>query len=118
MQHLGPGPGIAAVGGETEGRKNSWASGEGLEGQNRELALGCNLLVVTLQESFFQKCQEGSQWTGIRDRTGGRQKQSPNLWNNVSSSDPWSLGFPREEFRHLKILGVEMGAVLAPKGLS
>lgn len=59
MQHLGPGPGIAAVGGvrglalETERRKNSLASGEGLEGQNRELALGRNLLVVTLQESFF-----------------------------------------------------------------
>lgn len=34
--------------------------GRDWEEQNRELTLGCSLLVVTLQESLFQKQQAGS----------------------------------------------------------
>lgn len=122
LQHLWPGPGIAAVGGvkgpalETKGRKDSWGEGRDSAGQNRELTLGCSLPMVTLQEGFSQKWQEGSRRTEMGDGTGGRGRQKPDLWDNVSSSDLWSLGFPREEFHHLKILGGG-GHALAPKSL-
>lgn len=77
--------------------------GRDWEGQNRELTLGCSLLVVTLQESLFYKWRARSLKKMSEVEQAGDRSRVSGTMCHLQTCDP--LGLPREECHHFKVPG-------------